>query len=108
MAAKKKEVVSAPKVELPKELVVENKETVSQVVINTPLGLKIVVSIDNDGDVTNVDINSANPKVARYTCSEVETILEGIVVYTDAQFEELITICRAIRAASKKNKEVTS
>lgn len=89
-----------PKMEVPKVLTVKMVTKSTSVDIKTPLGLHIVGTFDEDG-YCEIEITSIEAKKAKYTCYGVPDMLADVLDYTDAQFEELVSVARELRKAAK-------
>lgn len=97
--------VVAPKIEAPKALIVSTTTREINVNIKTPLGLNVSVSFDSKGYCDNLEITPIDTKKPKYTCTTVPDMLMDVIDYTDAQFEELVSIAREVRRASKEHKK---
>lgn len=92
--------VVSPKTEIPKVLIVKVITKSTSVDIKTPLGLHVVGTFDGDG-YCEVEITPLHPKGVKYTCYSVPDMLTDVLDYTDAQFEELVSVARELRKAAK-------
>lgn len=92
--------VVSPKIEIPKVLTAKVITKSTSVDIKTPLGLHIVGTFDEDG-YCEIEITPIETRKGKYTCYSVPDMLADVLDYTDAQFEELVSVARELRKVAK-------
>lgn len=107
MATKKAaKAVAKAAIQMPKELVVTQTSSVTKVTVESPLNIKVDVTLYPDGEIDGVQVNSIDSKRPKFICdSGLADLISDAADYSDEQFEAIVLIVRAVRAAIKENKK---
>lgn len=107
MATKKAaKAVAKVAIQMPKELTVTQTSSVTKVTIESPLNIKVDVTLYPDGGIDDVYVSAIDGKRPKVICdSGLSDAISNAADYSDEEFEAIVSIIKAVRAAIKENKK---